>query len=337
MYYLLNKRLSVEPLSKPTRAQRFSGAVLPVLLVALLSACSRHETATYQGYVEGEFVYLGSSQAGKLTALSVSRGQTVKTNASLFSLESDDEAHALVQAQQQLAAARAQLADIQTGKRVPEVDVNRAQLAEAVANARKAALQLTRDEAQYHAGGIAKAQLDDSRANADSTAAQVRELTHQVDVAHLPARSQQIVGQEAQVAAADAVVAQAQWKLDQKRVSAPSEGLVYDTLYRQGEWVAAGSPIVQMLPPQNVKVRFFVPETIVGQLALNRGVTLHCDGCAADVPAKITYVSSQAEYTPPVIYSNESRAKLVFMVEAHPSVADATKLHPGQPVSVVLQ
>jgi HlyD family secretion protein len=323
MDYLSNKRLC--------------GAAISVLLAALLSACSRHEAATYQGYVEGEFVYLGSSQAGKLTALSVSRGQTVKANASLFSLEADNETHALTQAQQQLAAARAQLADIRTGKRVPEVDVNRAQLAQAVANARKAALQLTRDEAQYRAGGIAKAQLDDSRANADSTAAQVRELTHQVAVARLPARSQQIVEQEAQVAAADAVVAQAQWKLDQKRVNAPSEGVVYDTLYRVGEWVPAGSPIVQMLPPQNVKVRFFVPETIVGQLALNRGVTLHCDGCAADVAAKITYVSNQAEYTPPVIYSNESRAKLVFMVEAHPSVTDATKLHPGQPVSVVLR
>lgn len=337
MDYLLNTWLSRSAGFRPSRVQRFSSAALPVLLVALLSACSHQDVPTYQGYVEGEFVYLGSSQAGKLTALAVSRGQTVKANASLFSLESDDETHALVEAQQQLAAARAQLADIQTGKRVPEVDVSRAQLAEAVANARKAALQLTRDEAQYSAGGIAKAQLDDSRANADSTAAQVRELSHQVDVARLPARSQQIAAQQAQVAAADAAVAQAQWKLDQKRVSAPSEGLVYDTLYRKGEWVAAGSPVVQMLPPQNVKVRFFVPEATVGQLALNRGVTLHCDGCVADVPAKITYVSSQAEYTPPVIYSNESRAKLVYLVEAHPSTTDATKLHPGQPVSVVLQ
>lgn len=316
---------------------RFSSAALLVLLAALLSACSHQDAGTYQGYVEGEFVYLGSSQSGKLSQLSVARGQTISANAPLFSLESDDETHALVQAEQQLAAARAQLADIQTGKRVPEVNVNRAQLAEAIANARKASLQLTRDEAQYSAGGIAKAQLDDSRANADSTAAQVRELISQVDVARLPARSQQIVQQQAQVAAAQAVVAQAQWKLDQKRVSAPAEGLVYDTLYRQGEWVPAGSPIVQLLPPQNVKVRFFVPETIVGQLTPDRRVSIHCDGCAADVPARITYVSSEAEYTPPVIYSNESRAKLVFMVEAHPSNADATKLHPGQPVSVVLQ
>ncbi|MFM0340612.1 HlyD family secretion protein [Paraburkholderia fungorum] len=317
--------------------KRISSTAVLVLLVAVLSACSRHDAVTYQGYVEGEFVYLGSSQAGKLTQLSVARGQTVAADAALFSLESVDETSALAQAQHQLAAARAQLADIQTGKRAPEVNVSRAQLAEAIANARKASLQLTRDEAQYSAGGIAKAQLDDSRANADATAAQVRELTSQVDVARLPARSQQIAEQQAQVAAAEAAVAQAQWKLDQKRVAAPAQGLVYDTLYRKGEWVPAGSPIVQMLPPQNVKVRFFVPETIVGRLTPDRHVRIHCDGCSADVPAQITYVSSEAEYTPPVIYSNESRAKLVFMVEAHPSVADATKLHPGQPVSVVLQ
>lgn len=308
-----------------------------LIVAGLLSGCSHHDDNAYQGYVEGEYVYLGSSQAGKLTQLPVARGQTVKTDAPLFALDSVDETAALTQAEQQLAAARSQLADLETGKRVPEVNVNRAQLAQAIANARKASLQLTRDEAQFSAGGIAKAQLDDSRANADTTEAQVRELTSQVEVARLPGRSQQIAAQQAQVAAAVAVVAQAQWKLDQKRVNAPADGLVYDTLYRLGEWVPAGSPVVQMLPPRNLKVRFFVPEAIVGGLAPGRDVTIRCDGCAADVPAKITYVSNEAEYTPPVIYSNESRTKLVFMIEAHPSVADATKLHPGQPVTVVLK
>ncbi|AXL48772.1 secretion protein HlyD [Paraburkholderia caffeinilytica] len=309
-----------------------------MLFVALtLAACSHHDDNTYQGYVEGEFVYLGSSQSGTLTQLSVGRGQTVAASEPVFALESVDEAAALQQAQQQLVAARAQFADIRTGKRRPEVNVTRAQLAQAVANARKAALKLTRDEAQYRVGGIAKAQLDDSRADADATAAQVRELTSQVEVALLPGRTQQLSAQSAQVAAAQAAVAQAQWKLDQKRVSAPAEGLVYDTLYRVGEWVQAGNPVVQMLPPQNVKVRFFVPETVVGKLALGRALTIHCDGCAADVAAKITYLSSEAEYTPPVIYSNENRAKLVFMVEAHPSAADAVKLHPGQPIAVTLK
>jgi HlyD family secretion protein len=306
-------------------------------IVAALAACSRAPANAYQGYVEGEFVYLASSQSGTLTQLSVQRGQTIDANAPVFALESVDEAAALQQAQQQLATAHAQLADLQTGKRPPEVNVTKAQLEQAIAQANKAALQLTRDEAQFRVGGIPKAQLEESRASAASTAAQVRELRSQVDVANLPGRAKQISAQAAQVEAAQAAVERAQWKLAQKRVGAPREGLVYDTLYRVGEWVQAGSPVVQMLPPQNVKVRFFVPETVVGSLAPGRKLTIHCDGCAADVPAKITYVASGAEYTPPVIYSNESRAKLVFMVEAHPLAADAPKLRPGQPVEVKLQ
>ena len=108
-------------------------------------------------------------------------------------------------------------------------------------------------------------------------------------------------------------------------------------MYRSGEWVPAGSPVVRMLPPENVKVRFFVPESAVGALASGRPVRIRCDGCAADVAAVVSFVSDQAEYTPPVIYSNEARAKLVFLVEARPQVADAARLHPGQPVQVVLR
>ena len=320
-------------------ATRLPAGLLAIALglVLALGGCSRSADRVYQGYVEGEFVYLGASQAGRLTELSVARGQTVAAGATLFALDSVEEGAALRQAQQQLAASRAQLADLRTGKRPPEVNVVEAQLAQAQANARKAAQQLARDEQQYQAGGIARAQLDDSRASAAATAAQVRELSNQVAVVRLPGRAQQIEAQAAQVAAAQASVAQAQWKFDQTRVAAPAGGLVYDTLYRVGEWVQAGNPVVEMLPPQNVKVRFFVPETVVGSLAAGRAVAIHCDGCAADVPATISYVSAQAEYTPPVIYSNESRSKLVFMVEAHPGAVDAAKLHPGQPVSVALR
>ncbi|WP_375542151.1 HlyD family secretion protein [Paraburkholderia sp. CNPSo 3274] len=311
------------------------GGMCVALLV--LAACSRHGSAGWQGYAEGEYVYLASSQSGTLTHLEVQRGQTVAANALAFALDSVEEAAARDEAQHRLTAAQQQLADLQTGKRPPEVRVNEAQLAQAEANARKAAIQLTRDEAQLRAGGIAQAQLDDSRAQAASTAAQVRELQNQVRVANLPGRTAQIAAQAADVEAARASLAQAQWRLDQKRVSVPSGGLVYDTLFRVGEWVQAGNPVVQMLPPQNVKVRFFVPETIVGSLAPGRKVNVRCDGCAAQVPATITWISNAAEYTPPVIYSNENRAKLVFMIEAHPSAQDAVKLHPGQPVEVTLQ
>ncbi|TKC79930.1 HlyD family efflux transporter periplasmic adaptor subunit [Trinickia terrae] len=318
------------------RARRAAVFGVALAVCCALAGCGqRADThATYQGYVEGEFVYLSSSQSGTLAQLFVRRGQTVAGNTPVFTLESVDETAALQQAQHQLAAAQAQLADLQTGKRPPEVGVTKAQLVQAIANAHKAALQLTRDEAQFRMGSVSQQQLEDSRANAQTSAAQVREMQNQVDVANLPGRAQQIDAQAAQVAADRAAVAQAQWKLDQKRVSAPRAGLVYDTLYRVGEWVQAGNPVVQMLPPQNVKVRFFVPETVVGSLAAGGSVTIRCDGCAADVPATITYISSEAEYTPPVIYSNESRAKLVFMIEAHPSTADAPRLHPGQPVEV---
>ncbi|MBR8330459.1 HlyD family efflux transporter periplasmic adaptor subunit [Burkholderia ambifaria] len=309
---------------------------LALAVAALLGGCGRPADTgtTYQGYVEGEFVYLSSSQAGTLTQLSVERGQTVAAGTPVFALEAVSETAALQQAQHQLAAARAQLADLQTGKRPPEVAVTRAQLAQATAQAARAAAQLARDERQYAAGGLSKQQLDDTRTSAQTTAAQMRELQNQVDVARLPGRAQQVAAQAAQVDAAQAAVAEAQWKFDQKRIAAPADGRVYDTLYRVGEWVQAGNPVVQMLPPQNLKVRFFVPEAAIASLAPGRTIAIHCDGCAADVPARITYVSRAAEYTPPVIYSNESRSKLVFMVEARPAPADAPKLHPGQPVAV---
>jgi HlyD family secretion protein len=101
--------------------------------------------------------------------------------------------------------------------------------------------------------------------------------------------------------------------------------------------VPAGAPVVNLLPPGNIKVRFFVPEREVGALKPGQPVTLACDGCTGPIPAQITYVAPQAEYTPPVIYSRERREKLVFMVEARPAPADAPKLHPGQPVEVTLQ
>lgn len=306
------------------------------LLLAGLMGCGARP-ATYQGYVEGEFVYLSSSQPGQLAHLAVSRGQQVANAAPLFSLEATEEQAAQQQAQRQLASAQAQLADLETGKRPPELAVIRAQLLQAQAAAQKSALQRQRDETQYRAGGISREQLEATLAQASSDAARVQELQSQVEVARLPGREQQLKAQSDQVQAAHAVLAQADWRVEQKSVSAPRPGLVYDTLYREGEWVAAGSPVVRMLPPENIKARFFVPETLLGKLTVGGKVSLQCDGCNSEVPATISYVSSEAEYTPPVIYSNETRGKLVFMIEAHPAPADAARLHPGQPVSVRLR
>jgi HlyD family secretion protein len=304
---------------------------------ALLSACSHKPTDTFQGYVEGDFVYLSSSQAGRLDQLHVARGQKVASGAPLFALEAVQEQAAQHQAQHQLEVAQAQLKDMTTGQRPPEVAVISAQLAAAEVQARKSNEQRQRDEAQYRAGGISQEQLEATRAQADSDAAKVTELRNQVEVAKLPRRVDQLRAQTEQMETARAALVEADWKLDQKTVAAPSAGLVYDTMYREGEWINAGSPVVSLLPPENIKVRFFVPETILGALALGRTVSLHCDGCTADMPATISYIAADSEYTPPVIYSNETRVKLTYMLEARPSVDDAPKLHPGQPLTVLLR
>lgn len=311
--------------------------VLLLIATGLAGACSSGQPSAYQGYVEGEYVYVASPVEGRLEQLTVQRGQTVAPGTPLFMLEAQQETDAKRQADAQLTAAEAQLADLRLGKRNPEVDVNRAQLEQARAAAEQSALQLRRDEAQFAIGGIARAQLDDSRANNEIKVARVRELEGQLQVARLPAREEQIRAQEAQVAAARAAAAQAAWRLDQKRVAASQAGLVSDTLYREGEWVPAGRPVVRMLPPTNVKLRFFVPQAVAGGLKPGRSVSAHCDGCGADVSAKVSYISEEPEYTPPVIYSNETRAKLVFMVEARPTVEQADRLRPGQPVAVTVQ
>jgi HlyD family secretion protein len=129
-------------------------------------------------------------------------------------------------------------------------------------------------------------------------------------------------------------LAQAQWNYDQKAQAAPQDGLVFDTLYRQGEWVNAGHPVVELLPPEDVDVRCFVPETVIGALHPGQKATVYADGVTTPYQGTLRYIFPQAEYTPPVIYSEESRSKLVFMIEVDFDHDTAAKLNPGQPVDV---
>jgi HlyD family secretion protein len=318
----------------PSRIRAWTLAVALAPLIA--AGCAGKAEPGFQGYVEGEFVYVGASIAGRVDSLSVKRGDQVAAGAPLFTLESDNEAAMRAQADAQLKAAQATLADLRSGKRAPEVNVARAQLVEAQSGATKSALALARNEAQYKIGGISRAQLDDSRTQHDADVARVHQLESEVSVAVLPSRDEQIRAQASQVAAAQAVVDQAAWRQRQTRVDAKRAGQVLDTLYEAGEFVSAGAPVVKLLPPANIKVRFFVPQATAGALAPGKQATIRCDGCGADIAATVTFVSTEAEFTPPIIYSNETRSKLVFMVEARPAEQNAARLRPGQPVSVTL-
>ncbi len=129
--------------------------------------------------------------------------------------------------------------------------------------------------------------------------------------------------------------AQNAWRLRQKRQVASTDAVVADTFYRAGEYVAAGMPVLSLLPAGATKARFFVPEADAATLRPGDPVQLRCDGCGQPLAARIGYVATRAEYTPPVIYSNTQRTRLVFMVEAWPEAADAARLRPGQPLDVV--
>ncbi len=311
--------------------------VLTIAALVAGSACSTPDRGTYQGYVEGEFVHVASGVGGRLERLFVQRGQTIEVDAPLFQLESTQENAAVRQADETLAAAKAQLADLETGKRSVEIDVIRAQRDQAVLAEKQSASQLERDAAQFEAGGIPRAQVDESRTRHDVDVARVRELTGQLVVAEQSARPEQIRAQSSQIAAADAVREQTRARLDEKRLVARQPGLIVDTLFREGEWVPPASPVVRMLPPANIKIRFFVPEPSLSLFPLGQKLAIQCDGCPTSVTGAVTYVSTEPEFTPPIIYSNDTRAKLVFMIEARPGDDGIRLLRPGQPVTVTRQ
>ena len=307
-----------------------------VLMFAWIGACTDNPPDFHQGYVEAEFVRVAAPFSGMLQTLSVARGAQVTAGEPLFALEQENEAAARREAEERLKNAEAQLANLMKGRRAPELDAIRAQIAQAEAAAGLSAAQLKRREDLVARNFVSKESLDEVRAAHERDRQHVRELKAQLDTARLPARPDEIRAAEYNVGVARAELAQADWRLGQKSVKAPVSGLVQDTYYVVGEWVSANQPVVSLLPPQNIKVRFFVSERQLGAIRIGQELRISCDGCAAPVGARINFIAPQAEYTPPVIYSRDERAKLVYLVEARAAAADSVKLHPGQPVEVRL-
>jgi HlyD family secretion protein len=254
------------------------------LAAAFVAGCSGNSPGTFQGYIEGEYVYVASPLGGALTNLAVARGDSVKAGQLLFELERESESAVVEQAEKNLAQAKANLA-------LSESEFARRE-------------QLRGDDS----GVISAEELDQAKSRRDSDAAQVESLN-------------------------DALT-KARWSFDQKQQFAPADAFVQDTLYRQGEWVAAGNPVVVLLPPENLKARFFVPQAMLPRIKTGETVAVSFDGAAKNYSATINYISTQAEFTPPVLYNRENRAQLIFMVEAKFSPADAAELRPGQPVDV---
>ncbi len=263
------------------------------LLAIVLSACGRNEQHPWLGYAEGDSALISAPQPGWVARLSVERGDAVRRGQLLFTLDATREAAARDQA----AAA------------IPQI---KAQLAQAQANFDYARKTLSRQQglARAHAG--VPAALDQAQASYRQAEASLSQL-------------------QAQERQAQAVLESAQYTLSQRNIVSYVDGYVQDIYFRRGEYVPASTPVLSVLPPKNVYVRFFVPETEFARVHLGQKVRVTCDGCKP-LTATITFIAKQEEFTPPVIFSIGNREKLVFKLEAR--TPGGLPLHPGQPVEV---
>lgn len=319
---------------------RIVGGILTGLfLIAVtlfVSGCGDPPTNEFPGYMEAHLVLIGSEQGGRVETLSVEEGDRVEKDAPIFTLESTEQEAEVAAAKARVAEAEARLADAKQHMQRPgEIDVLEAALAQAKAMLVQSNLTLDRTQKLFDKHWVSQAQLDDAQAQHDRNEAAVAEAEKRIAAAKLPNRSDLIDAAAASVETSRHSLEQAEKALAKRKVFAPAAGTIEEVYFRPGEVVNAGQAVVALLPPGNLKVRFFVQEPVRAALHLDQTVSVTCDGCKGELTAKISFIARDAEFTPPVIFSREQREKLVFLVEARPMEATAN-LTAGQPVTVSL-
>ena len=308
--------------------------LLLVLPLLALAACGGDPNgASFQGYIEGDFVNVAPEVGGRIVELAVRRGGEVAAGDLLFKLDDTEAKAAVMQASAEMARAEAQLANLKEGQRPPEIAVIEAQIAEAEAALDKARRDFERQKALFDRKVVSEAQLDQAREAITVAEARVTAAKRQRDVAAMPARTPEIDAAERAVDAARAALEQAETRASKYVVDAPVAGRIEDTYYETGEVASAGAPVLELLPADKRKVIFYVPEAARPTLAIGEDVAVSCDGCASSLTGELTFLGSEAEYTPPIIFSRENRGKLMFRAEARLS-GEAAKLPLGQPVDV---
>jgi HlyD family secretion protein len=316
------------------------GGILTALFLLaatlLVFGCDDPQTNQFPGYMEAHLVLVGSEQGGRVETLSVEEGDSVEKDAPIFSLESTEQEAEVAAAKARVTEAEARLADAkQQMQRPGEIDVLEAVLAQAKAMLVQSNLTLARTQKLFDKHWVSQAQLDDAQAQHDRNEAAVAEAEKRITAAKLPNRSDLIEAAAASVEMSRHSLEQAEKALAKRKVFASAAGTVEEVYFRPGEVVNAGQAVVALLPPGNLKVRFFVQEPVRATLQLDQTIRVTCDGCKGELTARISFIARDAEFTPPVIFSREQREKLVFLVEARPMEATA-KLTAGQPVTVSL-
>ena len=302
------------------------------LIAAVIPGFRDQGPPQWNGYVEADYVYVGSVTPGTIEKLLIREGVRVTAGEVLFVLSSNQQASALRAAEARVAAAQATLDNLTTGSRKEEVDVIRATLDKANADLSLARQTLERSEKLFDQGLIPQAKFDQDKATLASAEAQVAQLGAQLKVAELPARDAQQVAAEANLAVAIADAERAKSDLTDRTIVAPADGVVERLYFAAGEQLGAGTPVLSLLPADALKVKFYIAEAERPTLAVGDALTLTCDGCAGGIEATLSYLASDPQFTPPVIYSRDERNRLTFLAEA--VIADGVVLPPGQPVTV---
>ena len=303
-------------------------------LAASLFASCAPDTPFATGYVEGRFTLVGPVAVAQVAEIAVSRGDRVEAGEVLVEMERRDAEIAKAEAQAALAQAEAYLADLREGKRPEEIRVIEASLASARAQSTEADRTSARIASLAARGVATAAQRDDAVTAAQVATARVTEIEAELAVARLPARPQAIAQAQAAVEVATATLERAVWNLQQRTLTLAEPVTVFDVIRTAGEIAGPSAPVLSVLGDDDVILRLYVPEQSFSRIAVGDSLGVNCDGCAKNLRARIVYISDEAEFTPPVIYSLENRQKLVYLVEAQPE--DPQNLKPGQIVDVRL-
>jgi len=318
------------------RAVLVVAALAAIVAAVVLFTYPANKDSEFPGYMEADLVLVGSEQGGRVASLSVEEGDKVSQGDPIFVLESSEQEASVAAARARVQEAEARLADAKAELQRPdEIKVLEAALAEANAMLQVASNNLERAQSLFDKGWATKAQLDDAIAQHDRNQASVAEAEKRIVAAKLPGRSDMIDAAAANAEAARHALAEAEKNLDKRKVFAPADGTVEEVYFRPGEVVNPGQGVIALLPPRNLKVRFFVAEPVRAKLQVDQTIEISCDGCPPDLRAKVNFIAREAEFTPPVIFSREQREKLVYLVEARPE-GDAAALTAGQPVTVTL-
>lgn len=308
--------------------------LVALIFIVSLVSCSKPEHR-FQGYVEGENIFLSLPYSGKLIHMSVIRGQRVKKGELLFTLDPKPQIYMHRQAIASSLQAQYTLADLIKPRRPPEIAAIEAQILQAEAQISLAAIRVKRNSILYEKKVMDKDTLDAAVEHLQEVQALKTQYEANLALAKLGARSDLIAAQKSDLKGMHSKEAEVNWERQQKIEYAPADGIIYDTYFRVGEFVGVERPVLSLLTHKNTRIEFFVPLDSMRTLYVGEKITYTYENSKDAYAAVISYISPEAEYAPPLVYSRENSDKIVFRVKAQ--VRDSHQLFPGEPVIVIIE